>query len=211
MRRPALIFDFGNVIAFFDYARACAVLGRRLGLSGEEFLLRARSAGLDPLVQQYESGAITSRAFSRSFCDLIGLDVPYDEFATAWSDIFWLNEPVAAIARGLKGRGYPLLLGSNTNDLHAAHFRRRFAEALAPFDHLVLSFEVGHVKPAAGFFHACARAAGVDPGDCVFIDDLPENVEGARDVGLTGLVYRDAQSLVTDLRGVGVEVDGSQL
>jgi putative hydrolase of the HAD superfamily len=206
MRRPALIFDFGNVLAFFDYTRACEVLGQRLGLSGPEFLERTRAAGFVPLLQRYESGEITSEEFSRSFCALIDHEIPHDEFAAAWADIFWLNEPVARIARALKDAGYTLLLGSNTNDLHASHFRREFAEALEPFDHLVLSYEVGHIKPSADFFHACARTAGVAPGDCVFIDDLPENVEGARGAGLTGLVFRDAASLVADLRRLGVEV-----
>jgi putative hydrolase of the HAD superfamily len=201
-----LIFDFGNVVAFFDYARACEVLGKRLGFSGAEFLERARSAGLSPLVQRYESGAITSEEFSRSFCELVGCEIPHEEFAAAWSDIFWLNEPVARIAKELKRQGYTLLLGSNTNALHATHFRRQFAEALAPFDHLVLSYEVGHIKPSADFFHACARIVGVEPGDCVFIDDVPENVEGARRAGLSGVDFRDAPSLLDDLRRLGVEV-----
>jgi putative hydrolase of the HAD superfamily len=210
MRRPALIFDFGNVIAFFDYAWACGVMGRRLALSGAEFLRRASSAGLDPLVQAYERGEISSQEFARSFCELVGHEIPYDVFAPAWADIFRLNEPVAALVRRLKGRGYTLVLGSNTNDLHATHFRRQFAEALAPFDHLVLSYEVGHIKPSADFFLACARAAGADPGDCVFIDDLPENVEGARNAGLGGIVFRDLSSLLGGLRAFGVEVDGEE-
>jgi putative hydrolase of the HAD superfamily len=209
MRRPALIFDFGNVLAFFDYTTACEVIGGAVGLPGTDVLRRARSAGLNPLVQRYERGEVTSEAFAGEFCGLLGAEVPYETFAAAWADIFRLNEPVAALARGLKDRGYPLVLGSNTNELHATHFRRQFAAALAPFDALVLSYEVGHIKPSAAFYHACARAAGTPPADCVFIDDLPENVEGARSAGLKGVLYRDVSSLADELRGLGVEVDGS--
>jgi putative hydrolase of the HAD superfamily len=206
-RRPALIFDFGNVIAFFDYTRACRSFGGRLGLSAEAFLHRLRGRGLTPLIRDYERGVIPAEAFSRSFCALAGLDVPHHEFAAAWADIFWPNEPVAGLVKGLKGRGYRMVLGSNTNDLHAAQFRRQFADTLAYFDRLVLSHEIGHIKPSPAFYRACTEAANAAPGDCVFIDDLPENVEGARSAGLLGLPFRDVPSLVADLRSLGVEID----
>jgi epoxide hydrolase-like predicted phosphatase len=205
-RTPALIFDFGNVVAHFDYRKACETLGRPLGLDGEAFLERARGLGLSPLIRQYESGKITAEAFSRSVSELVGLEIGHDAFAAAWADIFWPNEPVARVVADLKRRGYTLVLGSNTNDLHAAQFRRQFAATLAHFDRLILSHEVGHIKPAAAFYRACAEAAGAPPAECVFIDDLPENVAGARAAGLEGIVFRDVPSLLDDLRGLGVEV-----
>ena len=65
MRRPALIFDFGNVVAHFDYRKAASTLGDRLGLSGEELLERLRPLGFSDLVRSYESGRITAEAFSK--------------------------------------------------------------------------------------------------------------------------------------------------
>lgn len=209
--RPALIFDFGNVVAHFDYTRSCAVLGRRLGISGEELLARARDAGLIPLLKRYESGQLRAEEFGLELCVLIGRGpVPHEEFAAAWVDIFWLNEDVARLVEQLDARGYTLVLGSNTNDLHATHFRRLFAETLAHFDRLVLSYEVGHVKPSPEFYLACAEAAGRAPGDCVFIDDLAENVEGARAAGLDAVLYdhRRHEDLLAELRARGVEIPG---
>jgi putative hydrolase of the HAD superfamily len=206
MRRPAIIFDFGNVVAHFDYARACAHFGGRNGISGDEFLAQLRERGLTPLLHDYESGRITTRAFSKSVCTLARLeDVSHEEFVAAWCDIFWLNEPVARIVSQLKHRGYRLILGSNTNDLHAAQFRRQFPATIGQFDALVLSHEVGHMKPLPQFFHACAEAAGSPPEACIFIDDLPENVEGAKAAGMTGLVYRDPEALVQQLSNLGIE------
>ncbi len=205
MRRPALIFDFGNVVAHFDYRKATTSLGARLGLSGEELLDRLRPLGFSDLIKSYESGQMSAEAFSKEVSDLVGLAITHDEFAAAWSDIFTLNESIVPLLAALKGAGYTLVLGSNTNDLHATQFRRQFAGTLAHFDGLVLSFEVGHIKPSAAFYLACAEAAGADPGDCVFIDDLPENVEGARAAGLVGLLYRETAELLRDLDALGVE------
>lgn len=206
-KSPALIFDFGNVIAFFDYTRIGAILGRGLGLNGQEFLDRARDAGFTPLLQAYESGTLTSEAFAKEVCGLMGLDLPHSEFASAWEDIFWLNEPVAALVSELNARGYRLVLGSNTNEMHAKFYTRAFADALSPFDALVLSHEVGHIKPRSEFYLACAKAAGADPGDCVFIDDMPENVEGAIAAGLRGLLFVNVETLRGDLLREGVDFE----
>jgi putative hydrolase of the HAD superfamily len=205
-RTPALIFDFGNVVAHFDYRKACVRLGQPRGLSGEAIFERAVRMAFSPLVKDYERGRISAEAFSRGFAALVGLEITHDEFAPAWADIFALNEPVAGVIAELKGRGYTLVLGSNTNDLHATHFRRQFAATLAHFDRLILSFEIGHIKPSAEFYHACAHAAGAAPAECLFIDDLPENVDGARAVGMPGVVFRDVPSLLDALRAQGVEV-----
>ena len=206
MRRPALIFDFGNVLAFFDYARAFSNLGRQLGLSGEDFLTHARAKGLDHLVRNYERGDLRSEEFSASVCRQTGLVVSHAEFAAAWSDIFWLNAPVAELVLKLKAAGYTLVLGSNTNEIHSVRFREQFARELACFDRLVLSHEVGHSKPSRDFYLVCARAAGVKPFESVFIDDLPENVEGARAAGLAAVHYTDPEALVTGLRAFDVEI-----
>jgi glucose-1-phosphatase len=207
VRRPALIFDFGNVVAFFDFTRACDRWGPGVGLSGQALLERVRGAGFTPLLQDYERGAMVSHDFARAFCELAGLSVAFEDFAPAWSDIFRLNEPVAGLVGRLKGEGYTLVLGSNTNELHATRFRDQFAETLRHFDALVLSYEVRHIKPSAGFYLACATAAGAEPAECVFIDDMPENVEGARSAGLSGVLYRDTPDLIRELHGLGVEVE----
>ena len=205
-KRPALIFDFGNVLSFFDYDRVGASLGKSLGMTGRQFIEHARASGFSPLHMQFESGQVTSESFSAALCRLVGIDVPHDEFVAAWEDIFTLNLPVAELVAELKGRGYPLVLGSNTNEIHAAFFQREFAEALAPFDRLVFSHEVGHMKPAREFYIACAEAAGAEPAECVFIDDLPENVQGAKDAGLRGILFTGVERLRQDLVIEGVEV-----
>jgi len=206
MRRPALIFDFGNVVAHFDYRKATDKLGARLGLSGEALLDRLRPLGFSDLVKRYESGGMAAEAFTSAVSALVGLEITHGEFAAAWSDIFTANESIAPLIASLKGSGYRLVLGSNTNDLHAGHFRRQFAATLDHFDRLVLSYEVGHIKPSTAFYLACAEAAGAEPGDCLFIDDLPENVEGARAAGLIGILYQDTGGLIRDLAANGVEI-----
>jgi putative hydrolase of the HAD superfamily len=201
-----LIFDFGNVIAHFDFARAAERFGRALGISGDDFARMAQRAGFVEVLKVYESGGMSSEAFHRRVAEMTGLEADFERFANDWSDIFWANEPVHRLIDALRARGYTLVLGSNTNELHALRFRAQFAEVFRHFDRLVLSYEVGAIKPDAGFYHACAAAAGRPSSECIFIDDLPENVEGANRAGLIGVRYSDTPALLRDLGALGVEI-----
>ena len=206
MRRPTLIFDFGNVVAFFDFQKAYDVIQARAGLSREQLTERLRERGFRALLERYESGGMTSIEFSDAACELIGVGLTHEEFAQAWNGIFTLNDPIASLVADLKAKDYRLLLGSNTNDLHATSFQKQFASTLELFDHLILSYEVGHIKPSTEFYLACSRAAGADPSECVFIDDRPENITGAWSAGLSAIHFIDAPSLLPELRRHGVEV-----
>jgi len=210
MRRPAIIFDFGNVIGYFDFEKATTKLGARLGLSGRELLDRLEPAGFGALLQRFERGDLTAVAFSQQVSDLISLVITHEEFAAAWGDIFTANDSIIPVVEALKHQGYRLVLGSNTNDLHAARFCEQFASTLAHFDRLVLSYEVGHLKPHRDFYLACAAAAGAEPGDCIFIDDLEENIAGARAAGLLGIVYCSTPELIADLATLGVAINSTQ-
>ena len=206
MSLPAVMFDFGNVLAFFDYQIIYRKLGARLGLDADAFRELVESRGMKGLLDRFESGRLTPEAFSAAVQSEVGLNITFEEFASDWQDIFELNAPVAAIAADLKRQGHTLLLGSNTNAIHAAFYRERFREALAVFEHFILSHEILAMKPGRAFFDACVAAVERRPSDCVFIDDVAENVEGARAAGLRGVVYRDPQGLVAELADLGVRV-----
>jgi FMN phosphatase YigB (HAD superfamily) len=206
MREPALIFDFGNVVGFFDYLRACERFAVHRGMTGTAFRDMLIERGFAGLLVEFESGRIGPDEFADRLMELAGVRLPYGDFVRAWEDIFWPNEPLAGLIRSLKEKGHPLFLGSNTNVLHATHYRRQFAGTLDLFDGIILSYEVGQMKPAREFFDACVRAAGRPASSCVFVDDIAENVEGARDAGLAAIHYVDTPMLITELKRAGIAV-----
>ncbi|QEH33256.1 Alpha-D-glucose-1-phosphate phosphatase YihX [Aquisphaera giovannonii] len=205
MRQPVLIFDFGNVVGFFDYSGMYERFGRRLGMSGMALEETLSKRGVAAAGRDFELGRIGADEFARRVTGMAGLEMSFEDFEAEWPDIFTLNEPVARLVEALDRAGYTLLLGSNTNPLHAACFRVKFRETLDRFDHLVLSYEVGVMKPDAAFFEACVALAGVPAESCVFIDDAEANVAGAIAAGLRGVVYRDPESLASALARMGVE------
>ncbi|OJW22581.1 MAG: hypothetical protein BGO49_00945 [Planctomycetales bacterium 71-10] len=209
MSLPVVMFDFGNVLGFFDYGVIYEKLGARLGVTADAFRELVETKGLKSHLAEFEAGATTPEEFSARVQAAVGLDIPFQEFVADWEDIFELNEPVAAIAADLKAKGHTLVLGSNTNALHAAFYRRKFREALAAFDHFILSYDVKAMKPGRDFFRACVEAVGAPAAACIFVDDVEENVQGALDAGLRGVVYRDPAGLVEDLRRLGVDASAA--
>lgn len=64
-------------------------------------------------------------------------------------------------------------------------------EQVALFDATSLSFESGFIKPDVRAFKDIVQKLGVDSTECVFIDDQERYCDGAREVGMPCIVYRD--------------------
>lgn len=197
-----IIFDFGNVVGFFDHQRTLQRLRPFSPLSTEEMYASVYGGALE---DQFERGQIPVPSLLRHVHQLWKLRCDVDFLAHAIGDVFWANPEVCDLVPKLKGR-YRILLGSNTNAIHARRFMTQFADVLRQFDGLVLSYEVGVRKPEAEFYDACQRLARAKASECVFIDDLAPNIEGARAIGFHAIHYRANMNLVEHLRGLGVEV-----
>lgn len=60
-------------------------------------------------------------------------------------------------------------------------------------------------KPDPRIYRRVAQALGLPPEACLFVDDLPVNVEAAGRLGWRGIAYRPGGSLTTQLRALGVQ------
>jgi putative hydrolase of the HAD superfamily len=75
------------------------------------------------------------------------------------------------------------------------------------FDKLIISAEVGIVKPDPRIFHLAVEKLGVQPTEAVFIDDILINVQAAKQQGLSAIQFLDTQQTLTDLQGILGMVD----
>ena len=57
------------------------------------------------------------------------------------------------------------------------------------FDSIVLSSDVGLMKPDVRIYELSASQLGVEPAECVFVDDLQKNVDGAINAGMQAIKY----------------------
>lgn len=195
--KPTVIFDLGNVILPFDPLKPCRLLARQVGKSAEEVCELIYNNDLE---RAFEAGEIEGHQFTQAAGKLLGLSLDEDRFRQLWADMFVENGDVSAIVRDVR-RHCPLMLLSNTNRWHWEHARKNYS-VLSEFDSAVLSFEVGVLKPDPRIFQTALDL--VEPGgQAVFIDDIPANIEAARQMGMTGIDFHCAEQLRTDLRRLG--------
>lgn len=89
----------------------------------------------------------------------------------------------------------------------SAEFWPRFRATAPVFDRfrdILVSGEVGLVKPDPAIYALAIERFGVVAADCVFIDDRAENVAGAVAAGMTGIVFTDAADTRARLEGLGL-------
>lgn len=67
------------------------------------------------------------------------------------------------------------------------------------FDVFVLSSQVGLIKPSSKIFELTAEKFGITPDECIMIDDIPANIDGARAVGMQGILFTTNRQLELDL------------
>jgi len=72
--------------------------------------------------------------------------------------------------------------------------RQEFAW-LAEFDQLTWSCELGIAKPDPAIYRLTCDRLGVLPEEALFLDDKPENVQAAEQLGLHALQFRSVDDL----------------
>lgn len=188
MSIKAIIWDFGNVIALYDYSIVTNRLAKMTNNVCSEQMVREMIFD-SGLLDNLESGKSSSEEFLQQLRDDLPLgDASDSELALAWSDMFSPNDAAIGVINRLPA-DIRLVLGSTTNGMHFEFYRQRFKGVLDRFDEFVLSHKVGCVKPAEKFYQACLVAAQCKPSECLYLDDIPGHIDGARELGIDGVVY----------------------
>ncbi len=196
----AIVFDFGMVISTFDVDQFLRNLTPYTGKSILE--LRHVLADVRGIVIEYETGQFSTEEFVDRVFAATDLPLTREQFRIAYNDIFTPITSTHDLIRRLKPR-YRLGLLSNTSEWHFEHAIRT-VDVFHLFDAVTLSFEVKALKPADTIYHDMLAKLGVPATECVYIDDIQENVEAAGRLGMHALRYTGYDRLVAELRAAGV-------
>ena len=192
----AIVFDLGNVLIPFDYnilIEKINVVESGLGNKFYEYYRSNYSIHRD-----FERGFISEKKFIGKMLEVIDNRIDANTFCNYYADIFRLNEEVVSLLPILK-KNYKLFLLSNTDSIHQKYGWQKY-DFLKHFDQLILSHEIGAVKPAEKIYRAVEDASGYPSEEHIFIDDIEEYVNAAKSLGWDGILFKDYKSLVEELR-----------
>jgi epoxide hydrolase-like predicted phosphatase len=190
----AVFFDFGGVLttsvwdSFADFCR-----NEGLDPDAVKNLFRTDPGAIAEL-RQLELGEISETEFEQAFGRRLGLKDPVHLIDSMFAGMK-PDPPMVAAVKGLRAAG--IRTGMISNSWSTEHYDRKLLSEL--FEVVIISAEVQMHKPQPEIYRLAADRLGVDPAECIFVDDLRENCEGAEAVRMTAIRHRSAAETIARL------------
>ncbi len=194
----AIIWDIGGVLERTEDWGPRQKLIERLGRTMHE---------MDQLVfghtdnQRCQLGEITAEQHWANVAAELGLNA--NEMQQALAEFFGgdqLDYQLVETIRHLKGKYCTAVLSNYMTNL-----RPRITDEWQiddAFNHLIISAEVGLMKPDPAIYQRVLEVIGYEAHQTVFIDDFIENVEGARAVGYHAILFQNPEQIKADLQAL---------
>jgi putative hydrolase of the HAD superfamily len=175
--RKTFLFDIGRVLLDFDFEPSLTRLIPENIRNPQERIqqvLRRKDA--------LEAGLIDPESYARWALQVFESKATLEQFYHAWQQIFTANVPMWRCVHRLARENHRLMLISNINAIHCPWIFTAYPE-FSYFEHSVLSFEIGILKPQPAIYRYAINAHRLDPASTVYIDDQPQNIASGEKLG----------------------------
>jgi putative hydrolase of the HAD superfamily len=197
MSAPALVlFDLDGVLAHYDHAPRLRVLAERTGTSERAVSAALFESGLE---QEADLGLHSAQDHAGELAKRLGAPVAIADLVASRAAAMTANAGVLAMAKQVARKARVAIL-TNNNLLLRDNLAAICPPLFPLFEQRVFcsaQFRLG--KPDPKVFLLCLQALGTPPEACFFIDDKPENPEGARAAGLSAHHYLNDTLLRAEL------------
>jgi putative hydrolase of the HAD superfamily len=209
----AVIFDFGGVITTSPF-EAFARYESERGLPAD-IIRRTNAANhLENAWAKFERAEVDLDAFDALFAAesrALGAEVRGRDVLPLLSGD--LRPEMVQALRRIKARFKTGCITNNlpNNAIGSASGRTLYvAEVMALFDHVIESAKIGLRKPDPRIYRMMVEALGVDPKNCVYLDDLGVNLKPAREMGMTTIKVLSGPQAIAELEAAtGLVLRGS--
>jgi putative hydrolase of the HAD superfamily len=196
-----LLVDWGGVLTsnVFDTFRAfCELEGLEPNEVGRRF---REDRACRELLIGLETGALDEDEFEPQFAAMLGVSAPQ-----LIDRMFAGGQPEQPMLDAvLRARGAGIRTGLISNSWGTRRYDRELLAEL--FDGIVISGEEGMRKPTPEIYELGAERIGIEPGACVFVDDLPFNLAPASELGMATVHHTSSEETISELeRLLGVEL-----
>jgi len=194
MKLTTVFFDWGGVIADDPGDEFLAQLLRDIGATGEQIDQIFKS-----YMRAFMRGEISEAAYWQSLRDEFGLviDDTISHKFTEWSGLK-ANKDILDLAAQLKEDGYKIAILSNV--IEPTYNVIKTAGYYDIFDEVIASFQVGYAKPDPEIYRIAVDRLGVNPRECIFIDDKELCLAPARELGIKTILATSAVQIVKDVK-----------
>lgn len=198
-----MVFDLGNVLIPFDYNIVVEGLEKvETGLGKKFAELYHQNYHIH---RQHEKGELTSGEFVEIMLGWLEHKMSGEEFCKIYSSLFTVNEKMIELLPKLK-QNYKLVLLSNTNEIHKKYGWQHY-EFIQHFDKLILSHEVGAIKPEPEIYEAVEQFTQAPASEHLFTDDIEEYMNAAKEKGWDAVQFVGYDEYMAELNKRGIVVE----
>jgi len=194
----AIIFDAGGVYLqgnFSDFVnKGYKVLGLNKTFSTKEEIV---------FDHDFNLGKVGAEDCFRRYFGVPITDMQMQEILKLWKSAWNLQPEMRDLVIRLKDN-YVLAILSNSDAVNSYEYKRK--GWFNSFNVLILSEEVGILKPDKKIFELTLERLGIPGESCVFIDDQEKNLIPARELGMKTVLYKNLEQLTSELEKIGVEL-----
>jgi epoxide hydrolase-like predicted phosphatase len=193
----AVFFDLGGVILRTEFQAPRQRLAEKLGMEYDDLdrIVFNSESGLRASMGEISSDDHWTAVIRRLKRPASELSLIRDEFFAG--DI--VDRTLVEYVRSLRGKYRTGLISNAWSDLRDFIVREKFDDA---FDEMIISAEVGAIKPEPKIFQIALEKFGVSPQEAIFVDDVYANIEGCEKVGIQGIHFKSAESAMQQLKQI---------
>jgi len=155
---------------------------------------------------KYRTGMLSAEEFWRQARRQWGIDVPSEELASIWYQSYRPDGGTVGIIDRLKKAGHQILYLSNNTAERVAYLDREFG-FLDKFDDGIFSHLARRKKPDPVIYQQILAKAIHPAAACIFIEDKPEQLKPAQDLGMTVIAFKTSAQLERKLKTLGLFED----
>ena len=190
-----IIFDFGNVLVQWHPE---VVYGEFFGDEAKAWWFLRHVADMD-FRQRIDAGESFDGCIREKQAQYPEYEQAIELYRSKWREMLTDEVPgMREVIVELRGKNYELYGLTNWSMETFPEAREHFG-ILQMIDRYVVSGAEGLVKPDPRLFQVLLGRYGLRAEECIFIDDNPDNVAAARNLGMRGIVFTNAESLRKEL------------
>jgi epoxide hydrolase-like predicted phosphatase len=190
----AVFFDFGGVIMRTEFQAPRQHLAERFRMDYDDIDKAvfgsdsARRASIGEITEEAHWLEVLKR-FHRPVSEMKSFK---DEFFGG--DV--IDRQLIESIRTLRGKAHTGLISNAWSGLREFLAKEKIIDV---FDTIVISAEIGAVKPSARIYEVALEQAKVKANEAVFVDDVSANIEGCEKIGMKGILFKDPQETLAQL------------
>ncbi len=197
----AIIFDFGGVLVSDPSLKLNQKVAKIFAINPKLLTKIYRGQNL----KNFERGLINARVFRNNLKKQLqkqtGKKVSLAQiklFEKTLTDQFVPYPRFFNYVKSLKKHRRIVMLTNNIPTFMRVWYRRFKLKRIFPA--IITSYTAGTRKPGIAIYRYCCRKINLQPSECLFIDDQPKNITGARKAGLKAVRFTTEKATISKIK-----------